>query len=92
MKTTKLPQFQSKKIIGAVKIKEVKKNMKGGAIIIPEGKKLEPLNVSHKFMITHYPKAGNYYTKDDKGVVSIIDGDEFKENFTTIKKPKKIAK
>lgn len=89
MKNTKLAKFQSNKVVGAVKIKQVLGNMKGGAKIIPEGKKAEEIIVSHNFMITYSPKSGDYFTKDENGNVSVIGEKEFEANYTAVKKSTK---
>ena len=89
MKNTKLAKFQSNKVVGAVKIKQVLGNMKGGATIIPEGKKTEEIIVSHNFMTTHNPKAGDYFTKDENGNISVIGEKEFEANYTAVKKSTK---
>ena len=86
MKNLNLPKFQSNKIIGAVKIKAVISNMKGGAKIISTKKHAkneepESVEVSHNFMMLHSPKAGDYYTKDENGKVDIKDGEEFEKNY-----------
>lgn len=86
MKNTKLAKFQSNKVVEAVKIKQVLGNMKGGAKIIPEGKKAEEMDVDHNFMATHNPKTGDYFTKDKNGVISIIEGKEFETNYTAVEK------
>jgi hypothetical protein len=89
MKNTKLAKFQSNKVVGAVKIKQVLGNMKGGAKIIPEGKNADEIIVSHNFMLTHNPKVGDYFTKDANGVISVIGEKEFEANYTAVKKSAK---
>lgn len=89
MKNTKLAKFQSNKVVGAIKIKQVLGNMKGGAKIIPEGKKADEIVVSHNFMLTHNPKPGDYFTKDENGNVSVIGEKEFESNYTAVKKSAK---
>ncbi|OYX36669.1 hypothetical protein B7Z00_04485 [Candidatus Saccharibacteria bacterium 32-50-10] len=92
MKNTKLTKFQSNKVVEAVKIKQVLGNMRGGATIIPEGKKADEIVVSHNFMITHKPKIGDYFTKDANGVISVIEEKEFEANYTAVKKSAKAPK
>jgi hypothetical protein len=92
MKAKKFPKFTSSKTVGAVQIKSIKADMKGGALLVPnvaKNSKMEPLKVSHNFLLTYDPKPNDYYVANNDGSVSVIAEKVFKKDFKAAKKPSK---
>lgn len=87
MKKANLPKYKCHRVVGAVKIKKIVGDMKGGATLIPavdKKSKIKPLYVSHNFMNTYNPKVDDYYAVNADGSVSVHNGKTFEKDFELV--------
>ena len=90
MKLPKLPQYKSHKVVGAIKIAEIHRNMDSSAKITPSEKDekgeliVEPFNVDRHFMTKHQPKVGGYIVSYEDGYSSFSTEKAFEEGYDLI--------
>src|SRR5882724_581731 len=80
MEDVALPQYQSHKIVGALKIKEIildqdlaketNRETDGSALITPVEEGYAPFKVDHSYVSKHKPLAGGYYVVYEDGYTS----------------------
>ena len=79
------PQYQSHKVVGALKIKQIIASVKGlGATIVPEDENYGAFEVSDEYMTKHKPKEGGYYVVYQDGYESWSPADVFEKGYTKI--------
>lgn len=76
MKSNKLPQYESIKLIGALNILDIRGNW-----IIPKQKEYDLFRVSDEYMQKYEPKVGGYYLRDDDGNESYLPLEKFNGNY-----------
>lgn len=80
------PEYKSRKIVGALKIKAIEKNPKNSnSILIPANKEFNPIHVNIHFMLKNKPKVGDYYVTDN-GHTYTRSAKEFIKEFGAVKK------
>jgi hypothetical protein len=89
----KLPQYESRKVLGAVKIKQMIEcpeandqkagfnNQDAAFYIIPEEKEIEKFTVSFQYMALHKPEIGGYYVQHADASVGFMDANSFERAF-----------
>lgn len=81
----KMPLYQCKKKVRALKIAEVTPcDGYGGAEIVPENNDYSPFNVDAEYMIKHNPKVGGYYVLYKDGYKSFSPEEPFEDGYSLI--------
>ncbi len=91
---TQLPQYKSHKQVGAVKIKEIVKDVDlanqenretdGSATITPEEEGYAPFKVDHEYCLKHNPQVGGYYVVYEDGYQSWSPSEAFEGGYEII--------
>jgi hypothetical protein len=89
-----MPKYQSHKIVWALKINKIDKDMDkakeedretdGSAIITPSDEGFGTFTVDHQYMHKHQPEVGGYYVVYKGGYKSFSPADAFEEGYTRI--------
>jgi len=81
----KIPQYQSHKIVGALKIKEVVTNTDFSTTLYFEDDNYAPFEVDAEYVGKHKPKAGGYYVRYEDNYESWSPAKAFEEGYELIK-------
>lgn len=86
-----MPRYQSHKIVHALKIAEIARNIPeegcesdGGAFIHPSEEGYAPFYVDFAYMSKHKPEVGGYYVVYNDGYKSFSPAAAFEEGYTRI--------
>ena len=91
MDSKEMPKYKCKKVVHALKIKEIsplnfdKAIYDSGAIIYPKEKGYEPFRVSGVYVFKHKPQAGGYYVLYEDGYESYSPAKAFENGYELIK-------
>ncbi len=84
-----LPQYQSHKKVGALKIKKIvrdgegeNRETDGSAMITPEDEGYAPFKVGAEYVAKHKPQVGGYYVVYKDGYESWSPADAFENGYT----------
>jgi hypothetical protein len=86
-----MPKYKSHKVVWALKIKSIAKELAeyreidGSATITPEEEGYEPFKVSSEYMNKHQPEVSGYYVVYEDGYKSFSPADAFEKGNTLIK-------
>jgi hypothetical protein len=79
-----MPQYKSHKTVCALKIKEIRYDASGGAVIIPQDPDYTHVEVSPGYMKKHAPAVGGYYVVYEDGYDSYSPAQAFEEGYTRL--------
>lgn len=92
--TTPMPQYKCHKVVGALKIKEIRldairaasenRETDGSAMLVPEEERFTPFRVDSQYLVKHKPETGGYYVRYKDGYESFSPGDVFEDGYTRI--------
>jgi len=88
----KLPQYQSHKIVGALRIKEILRGgvgdpnaeSDGSAYLAVEEPGFGPIHVSREYMQKHQPHVGGYFVVYPDGYESFSPKEAFESGYTRV--------
>ena len=82
MTDRELPKYRSHKIVGALKIKSIRSQVNGSALVTPEDAAYGTFEVPPGYVRKHQPAVGGYFVRYGDGYISWSPAAAFEGGYT----------